>query len=158
MASINSAHVIPRLSFIALTWIIHGIVSEIMRSSFRRGKVAGVSRPLDQETWDGSVERWMVETGYNMFHFKCTGSGPSSGTGAMRGLILTCAPTMRTNLGSSTGPSTSKSRLASETNQKSKVLKIHTRITLSKVIYSIGHLARRFRTASCPWGWVSRSI
>jgi hypothetical protein len=40
------------------------------QSEDTRGKVAGASRPFDQETWEGSMERWTVEVGKSMFHFR----------------------------------------------------------------------------------------
>ena len=90
---------------LASTLSTQGIVSETRRNDETRGKVAGASRPFDQETWEGSVERWTVEVGKSMFQFKCTRSDPSSGSGEINGFNLTSARTTRIKNGSRTSPS-----------------------------------------------------
>lgn len=50
MLSITSPHVTPMAEFWALTSMVHGMSSVIMRIDVTRGKVAGASLPFDQET------------------------------------------------------------------------------------------------------------
>jgi hypothetical protein len=102
--STRSPQVTPWVRFVAVILRVQGNTREMRRSSVTRGTVAGSCRPLDQERWEGSVERWQCAVEKSMFQRRC-GRSSSSPRGSKKGLIFGIAPTAFTSTGSSTGPS-----------------------------------------------------